>query len=298
MENSLVISGNSNNGKQLQQVLLNVNGQEQLVELSGNVSTLRELQPFISQYLPQGVDKYKLIVAETRVELSSSDSQLPVEKAKLVLNGENSKFTLGLYAIPIRSKAGAFTRNELVAAVKAIIASDPTAKAFFTVDGKQYNMLKTDVLESRYNDYNAKTTKAKTAKVKEPVVKTVKAAKSVKADTKVAEVVESVKAAKTKKALKPVTAVETGETVTIKGKAEIMVDQPLTVKQQLLQSISNMESIVKSVYSIVESLPEEVAEQVETKAAIEETVYSIDEYLNSIRNNYSTVCRSLRNTNC
>lgn len=303
MENSVILG---TSGKSLQQVMLNVNGNMQLVQLpeDSNITTLGGLLPHINNFLPQSADKYRLIIAETQTDLIGNESSLPVEKAKLVKNADGSTaFTLGLYALPIQSKAGGITRNELVSAVKAIIVADPTAKEFFTVEGKQYNMLKTDVLMSRYEDYNAKgkATKKTLADAATESVKVVKAKKVVKTGTKIAEVVESVKKAKT---------VKTKTTLVTETVAPI-VEVPVTVeevvapveligstKQQLIASIEALKSMINGVAEIVASLPDAVVEVAETKTAIEEVIYSFDEYLNSMRSNYVPLCERLPNTRC
>ena len=305
---------NNSNIKKLQQIALNVNGQPQMIVLPEglDVKTLADIKPYITQYLPQDISKYNLIIAETQTQLVTPNAALPVDKARLVIDVDSitkeTKFTLGLYAIPIMSKAGAkptFTRNELVSEVKAIIAKDADAKAFFTVEGKQYNMLKTEVLLNRHSDYIARQAKAKPAKkVKEVVavvVESVKTAKTKKAEPVKVETKPKVKKAKSTFVAETSNTVYKADNKTVVAESSEAPSVSILVgntKAQLLAALNSLETVFSSVRGIVESLPNAVVEEVTIKAAIEETVYTFNEYLASLRQDYYSVCEAIPNSKC
>lgn len=299
------VNNSNGNPKKLQQIALNVNGQPQMIVLPEglNVKTLEDIKPYIMQYLPQDISKYNLIIAETQTQLVTPNAALPVDKARLVIDvdSKTQKATLGLYAIPIMSKAGStFTRNELVSKVKAIITEKgQSAKDYFTVDGKQYNMLKTEVLLDLYTKFEATTSKPKAAKkVKEAVavvVEAVKTSKTKKAETVKVEV--KPKAKKTEPKVKEAKVVSETVAAEISEAPQVSVLVGNT-KAQLLAALNSLETVFSSVRAIVESLPDAVVEEVTTKAAIEETVYTFSEYLTSLRQDYYSVCKAIPNSRC
>lgn len=102
-------------------------------EVSSSAKTWSELQKDLSSK-SISYSGMKAVVGETRLTVESPNAVLP-------------ETNFSLYLMPVKTKSGA-DRKELFTAIKEIILAQPSAKNFFTIDGKNMTQLTTKVLEN------------------------------------------------------------------------------------------------------------------------------------------------------
>lgn len=299
----------SDDGLRLTQLILNVNGaiQKVMIPESANVKTLGDIRSYIENYLPQGMSKYKLVIGETQTSLETSNALLPIDKGRMVADTDGTAYlTLGLYALPLMSKAGSkkkvdapvkLDRSAITTKIKEIIATNKEAKEFFKVDGKPYTNLSTEVLSSLLDNYLS--IKPKT-NVKEVIVKE-KAKVKTKVKTKVGQIVQGVKHSKgiaisqsysdfdkesdaKVKALTPLVSNTSGN---LTQQTKDLIKQTLTCLFELIDSIEISNEVVSD-----KKEPVAISNPV-TVAAI-----SFSEYVASLKNNYYGICRNVSGTKC
>jgi hypothetical protein len=246
-------------------IQLSLSGQQQIIKLDQPVSTWGELRQsvFKNYFQNSNFSNYTLTMATAEqgilgdIPVRIDSCKLPVDSASMVQDGDIVHKAIGIFAIPLKSKAGAkkkstdeivIDRKPLLEKVKATITARPTAKDYFKGSAKSYTNVPTAELAQLYSNYA----------FNDEVVTYVKSI----AKVEIASVVKSVADNKAKN-----------------GKAAL--------KEQLA-------NLYDSLIALINAIPEIEEVKSENTNIAEKVVYSLSDFANGMHSYYSKVL-SLKN---
>lgn len=151
-------------------IQLSLSGQQQMIKLDQPVNTWGELRQsvFKNYFQNNNFNNYTLTMATPEqgvygdIAVNIDSCSLGANSASLVQDGDTIHKAISIYAIPLKSKAGAkkkstdevvIDRKSLLEKVKAAIAARPIAKDYFKGLAKSYINVPTAKLAELYSNY-------------------------------------------------------------------------------------------------------------------------------------------------